>query len=189
MHTIDITSLDRDARGKLAAELKGAAKAREAVVIRGPVGAWSHEPDASDSAADYHALALAVVGHPAPVALSVAGAVTGFGTALVAAADVVIASEDATFSTGDGGAALLTGAYRLLESSVSPAFAASLAYTERTLSRADALAVGLVVDAPSDVIDTPAAAAVKRAAIADVVAGLTQSLAYDGMLARTVRSA
>jgi len=187
MHTIDITSLDSHARRQLAAELKGAAKAREAVLIRGAAGVWDHEPDASDSAADYHALALAVVGHPAPVALSVRGAVNGFGMALVAAADMVIASEDATFATGDGGAALLTGAYRLLESVVSRSFAASLAYTGRTLSRADAVAVGLVVDAPSDILDTPAAVAVKRAAIADVVAGLTQSLAYDGMLARTVR--
>lgn len=188
MQTIDITSLDRETRARLVGELKSTAKAREAVVIRGAAGAWQHELAADETAADFHALALSLMSHPAPVALSVDGPVTGFGVALVLAADVVVASADATLSTGGGATALATGAFRLLATAVSPAFAEALAYSGRTLSRAEAIAAGLVVDADIEVIEAAGAMAVKRASVADRLAGLTEALAYDALLARTVSS-
>jgi enoyl-CoA hydratase/carnithine racemase len=188
MQTIDITSLDGETRARLAGELKNAARARDAVLIRGAAGAWRHELGADETAADFHPLALSLMTHPAPVALSLDGPVTGFGAALVVAADVVVASDDVTLSMGSAATALATGAFRLLTTSVSPAFAQGLAHTGRTLTRAEAITAGLVVDIDVQVIDTAGATAIKRASVADRIAGLTEALAYDALLVRTVSS-
>src|SRR5690625_2031429 len=106
------TALDADARVDLDSALKSARRAGGVLVLTGSAGAWAHTRiagDASVAQSDFHALALAVLAHPAPVVASLAGAVTGFGVALAAAADVRVATAGTTICLGkDAGATALT---------------------------------------------------------------------------------
>ena len=190
MHRITLESLDTEARAALRSELKAARRTGEALVI---TGAWDHRGEAADARvadAEYHSLALALLAHPAPVIAVLAGAVTDFGLALAAAADVRVAEAGTTLQITRPGAALETGAYRLLERLLGPAQTHDLVYTGRAWAASDAAASGFLsgataadADALAERLSAPAGVAVKRAALAGGHAPLVEQLQYDAWLA------
>lgn len=196
LESLGMPALGADVRAALRGELKRAQRAGDVLIISGNEGAWNHSRIDGDArnAAELHALALAVIAHPAPVIAVLAGEVTDFGFALAAAADVRIAAAGTTAQISQPGAALETGAHRLLTRLLGTARSDDLVYTGRRWSSDEALAAGFLsrasaapddVEALAHALAAPAGAAVKRAAIAGVASQLTEQLAYDAWLALT----
>lgn len=197
MQLITLESLDPGGRERLRVALKEARRDAQVLVIVGEAGTWEHARAAGDARVaqrEFHSIALAVLAHPAPVVAAVAGAVTGFGLALAAAADARLAAEGTTFRVSDPGVALESGAYRLLVDLLGRAHADALVYSGRPRSVEEASRVGLVTgplasraDAEqlAEALSTPAAAAFKRAATSALIPRLTEQLEYDAWLALT----
>jgi enoyl-CoA hydratase/carnithine racemase len=139
-----------DARSELARALRGwQRKAPAALLVDVAGDAWAHVPgedaELRDRAAITHmyALVTALYGLACPVVVSVDGAVSGLGCALLLAADVRFGSQRAAVSAGDGpAAALLAGAGWL--SSAGATAIGRLCWTADTLTGESAVAAGVL---------------------------------------------
>jgi enoyl-CoA hydratase/carnithine racemase len=173
--------LTGDARAGLAAALAGWQRATPAAVLVEVAGdAWAHEPGEDAGLGDRaaigraHALITALYALACPVVVSVDGAVSGLGCALLLAADVRFGSQRAAVSAGDGpAAALLAGAGRLALASA--AVAAGVLTTLGSPGDARACAGRLAAD--------PAGwSAVKRAHRSRTRPALADALRYESWL-------
>ncbi|CAN5289231.1 enoyl-CoA hydratase family protein [soil metagenome] len=137
-----------------------------------PAEAWAG--DLVDGPRAIVALQRAIVAHPKPVVVKVQGAVRAGGTGIVAAADIAVAAEGATFALTEvklGLAAAvvsLTVLPRMTDRSAAYTFLSGQSFTG-----AQAQTMGLVTKAvPADDLDT-----VTEAALAELVSGSQQGLA------------
>lgn len=164
--------LTGDARDKLAGALRGWQRnAPAALLIEVAGDAWAHVPGADAGLRDrgvlsrVHALITALYALPCPVVVSVDGAVSGLGCALLLAADVRFGSQRAAVSAGDGpAAALLAGAGRL--ASAQAAAIDRLCWTGQALAGEPAVAAGVLT-----ALGSPAAARASAARLAADPAG------------------
>jgi len=157
-----------DARSELAGALRGWQRNAPAALLVEVAGdAWAHVPGEDAGLCDHaaisraYALVTALYGLACPVVVSVDGAVSGLGCALLLAADVRFGTQRAAVSAGDGpAAALLAGAGRL-----GPASAVAidrLCWNADTLAGPAAVAAGLLTTAGS--LDEARARATRLAA-------------------------
>lgn len=198
--------LGRAARAALRRELQSAARAEApAVLITVSGDAWHHAPEVarygaadltqSEVSEEFQSLSARLFCHPAPVIVELNGAVSGFGLALAMAADVRVATPNATFGLGSTQAAgaLLGGATWLLARAVGTALLARMAWTGVVLDADDAQRHGLVTVLSKDpsharrlaqsLSDAPyATSALKRALTSRQASDLEQSLSYESWL-------
>lgn len=191
MQTMTLESLDASSRAEIRTRLKVAKKGRQAVVLDGTAAAWDHIPangEAERAGEEFHLLLLAVLGHPAPVVAVLRGQVSGFGTALAAAADIRLGEGKVSISTGGVTAALATGSYRMLSNLLGRARADQLVYAHTPLSAEHAVAWSLLNSttdgAPATAeFDTDESRLLKRAATAGLLSTVSEQLEYDAWLA------
>lgn len=142
--------LTGDARAGLAGTLRGWQRHTPAALLVEVAGdAWAHSPAGDAGLCDLagissaHALITGLYGLACPVVVSVDGAVSGLGCALLLAADIRLGSERAAVSAGNGPAeALLAGAGRA--GSAGAAAIDRLCWTGGTLTGATAVAAGVL---------------------------------------------
>lgn len=142
--------LTGDACSELAGALRGWQRnAPPALLVEVAGDAWAHVPSEDAELCDRaaisraHALVTALYGLACPVVVSVDGAVSGLGCAVLLAADVRFGSQRAAVSAGDGpAAALLAGAGRL--ASTSATALDRLCWSADTLTGASAVAAGVL---------------------------------------------
>jgi enoyl-CoA hydratase/carnithine racemase len=190
--------LTGDARAGLAAALAGWQRATPAAVLVEVAGdAWAHEPGEDAGLGDRaaigraHALITALYALACPVVVSVDGAVSGLGCALLLAADVRFGSQRAAVSAGDGpAAALLAGAGRLALASATAID--RLCWVAESLTGAAAVAAGVLttLGSPGDAracagrlaADPAGWSAVKRAHRSRTRPALADALRYESWL-------
>jgi enoyl-CoA hydratase/carnithine racemase len=190
--------LSGDARSGLAGALRGWQRNAPAALLVEVAGdAWAHVPGEDAGLRDRagigraHALVTALYGLACPVVVSVDGAVSGLGCALLLAADIRFGSQRAAVSAGDGpAAALLAGAGRFTSGSASAID--RLCWAAETLTGASAVAAGVLTSLGS-LDDARACAArlaadpvgwsaVKRAQRGRTRPGLETALRYESWL-------
>jgi|GEM_PF-5678475 len=150
-----VSRLTGDVRAELAAAVRGCQREPPpALFIEVAGDAWAHEPGQDAGLRDHagiepvYALVTALYGLACPVVISVDGAVSGLGCALLLAADIRFGSQHAAVSTGDGpAAALLAGAGQLC--SASAAAIDRLCWTAATLTGESAVAAGVLTSLAS----------------------------------------
>ncbi|MEU5262913.1 enoyl-CoA hydratase/isomerase family protein [Amycolatopsis sp. NPDC021455] len=118
-------------------------------------------------------------GLDAPVVAAVQGAVAGAGLGLLGVADLVVASEDATFTAAYTGIGYTpdAGVSWSLPRLVGPRVALELLLTNRRLTAAEACAAGLVTSVAADPEKTAASLAER---LAGAAFGVTKRLVRDG---------
>jgi enoyl-CoA hydratase/carnithine racemase len=190
--------LTGDSRANLAGALRGWQRnAPPALLVEVAGDAWAHEPGTDAGLRDrgavsrVHALVTALYGLPCPVVVSVDGAVSGLGCALLLAADVRFGGRRASVSAGNGpAAALLAGAGRL--ASAHAATIDRLCWTGQTLAGEPAVAAGVLtaLASPDDAracaarlaADPAGWSAVKRARRGRTRPELETALRYESWL-------
>jgi 2-(1,2-epoxy-1,2-dihydrophenyl)acetyl-CoA isomerase len=145
---------------------------------------------------EMYGLARTFVKTETPIIVHIDGPVTGLGLGLVAAADVRVASDAATFGLGEPRAAalLLSGGTWLVPAAMGHGPLASMAWAGAVLSARDALSGGFVsrlidsADGAEELAEgiarmSPAArSAMKRTLNARRVSDMTEQLEYESWL-------